>query len=273
MSLRRSGAAGTSADHRPHRVPGLLMPLETHDQLHHPSLVHHHPDGLRRHLLPVLHLLRASRRSGDVDRGWRRPQPQPDPDRADQRAVRSRRSGRSCSSSTTGRTCCRATSASRSSRARASTRSSPTRRPTACGSRSGRSASRSLVGLSIGLYSAIRRYSFTDKLTTVGTAMLSAVPVFVLGFILQYMFAVYPNKHDWPEWMRLANVGHRGATYRGIVVPLLHPDRSRPVAISRPAGDHARVRVDCAGRANDARFDARDARLRLHAHRQGEGAQ
>ena len=64
-----------------------------------------------------------------------------------------------------------------------------------------------VAGLSIGLYSAIRRYSFADKLTTVGTAALSAVPVFVLGFILQYMFAVYPNKHDWPEWMRLRTSG------------------------------------------------------------------
>jgi peptide/nickel transport system permease protein len=62
-------------------------------------------------------------------------------------------------------------------------------------------------GISIGLYSAIRRYSFADKLTTVGTAALSAVPVFVLGFILQYMFAVYPNKHNWPEWMRLRTSG------------------------------------------------------------------
>jgi ABC-type dipeptide/oligopeptide/nickel transport system permease component len=64
-----------------------------------------------------------------------------------------------------------------------------------------------IVGISVGLYSAIRRYSIADKLTTVGTAALSAVPVFVLGFILQYAFAVYPNKHDWPEWMRLRTSG------------------------------------------------------------------
>jgi ABC-type dipeptide/oligopeptide/nickel transport system permease component len=63
------------------------------------------------------------------------------------------------------------------------------------------------VGLSVGLYSAIRRYSLADKLTTVGTAALSAIPVFVLGFILQYMFAVYPNKHNWPEWTRLRTSG------------------------------------------------------------------
>ncbi|HEU5084575.1 MAG TPA: ABC transporter permease [Acidimicrobiales bacterium] len=60
-----------------------------------------------------------------------------------------------------------------------------------------------VVGISVGLVSAIRRYSLIDKLTTVTTAVLSAIPVFVLGFIFQYLFAVYPNKHDWPEWARL----------------------------------------------------------------------
>lgn len=64
-----------------------------------------------------------------------------------------------------------------------------------------------VVGLSVGIYSALRRYSFADKLTTVGTAVLSAVPVFVLGFVLQYFVAVYPNRHGWPEWMRLRTSG------------------------------------------------------------------
>ncbi len=60
-----------------------------------------------------------------------------------------------------------------------------------------------IVGISVGLVSAIRRYSLVDKLTTVGTAMVSAIPVFVLGFIFQYLFAVYPNKAEWPDWARL----------------------------------------------------------------------
>lgn len=60
-----------------------------------------------------------------------------------------------------------------------------------------------VVGISVGLLSAIRRYSLLDRLTTIGTAAMSAVPVFVLGFLLQYAFAVYPNLHDWPEWFRL----------------------------------------------------------------------
>lgn len=60
-----------------------------------------------------------------------------------------------------------------------------------------------IVGIAVGLVSAIRRYSIADKLTTIVTAGASAVPVFVLGFILQYGFAVIPNQRDWPEWLAL----------------------------------------------------------------------
>jgi ABC-type dipeptide/oligopeptide/nickel transport system permease component len=60
-----------------------------------------------------------------------------------------------------------------------------------------------IVGISVGLISALRRYSLSDRVTTIVTAGASAIPVFVLGYVLQYMFAVYPNKHDWPEWARL----------------------------------------------------------------------
>ncbi len=60
-----------------------------------------------------------------------------------------------------------------------------------------------IVGISVGLVSAIRRYSVADRMTTIVTAAASAVPVFVLGFLLQYGFAVLPNKNDWPEWLAL----------------------------------------------------------------------
>jgi oligopeptide transport system permease protein len=63
------------------------------------------------------------------------------------------------------------------------------------------------VGISVGLISALRRYSVWDKLTTIATAAASAVPVFVLGFILQYGFAVFPNKQDFPDWMKLRTQG------------------------------------------------------------------
>lgn len=64
-----------------------------------------------------------------------------------------------------------------------------------------------IVGISVGLVSAIRRYSFSDRMTTIITAAASAIPVFVLGFVLQYLFAVQPNKLGWPEWARLRTSG------------------------------------------------------------------
>lgn len=60
-----------------------------------------------------------------------------------------------------------------------------------------------VAGIGVGLLAALRRYSLADRLTTIVTAGMSAVPVFVLGFLLQYVFAVYPFKHGWPDWARL----------------------------------------------------------------------
>jgi oligopeptide transport system permease protein len=60
-----------------------------------------------------------------------------------------------------------------------------------------------IVGIAVGLVAAIRRYSFTDRATTIITAGASAIPVFVLGFLLQYGFAVIPNLHHWPTWLHL----------------------------------------------------------------------
>lgn len=60
-----------------------------------------------------------------------------------------------------------------------------------------------IVGIAVGLVSALRRYSFSDRLTTIVTAGASAIPVFVLGFLVQFGFAVTPNKQGWPDWMQL----------------------------------------------------------------------
>jgi oligopeptide transport system permease protein len=66
-----------------------------------------------------------------------------------------------------------------------------------------------VVGISVGLLSAIRRYSISDRITTIVTAAASAIPVFVLGFVLQYLFAVLPGPNKWafPEWARLRTSG------------------------------------------------------------------
>ena len=59
-----------------------------------------------------------------------------------------------------------------------------------------------VIGITVGLISAVKRYSIADSITTVGTAAASAVPVFVLGFLLQRWLAVTPFQNDWPEWAR-----------------------------------------------------------------------
>jgi ABC-type dipeptide/oligopeptide/nickel transport system permease component len=64
-----------------------------------------------------------------------------------------------------------------------------------------------IVGIPVGLLSAIRRYSISDRFTTILTAAASAIPVFVLGFVLQWLFAVQPNKLGWPEWAALRTQG------------------------------------------------------------------
>lgn len=76
-----------------------------------------------------------------------------------------------------------------------------------------------LFGISIGVWSAIRRYSLSDKLTTIGTAAASAIPVFVLGFILQYLFAVVPEKRGWPDWMHLRTQGLGPNTWTLFFIP------------------------------------------------------
>jgi peptide/nickel transport system permease protein len=66
-----------------------------------------------------------------------------------------------------------------------------------------------VVGLAVGLVSAIRRYSLIDRLTTFTTAGAAAIPAFVLGFVLQYVFAVLPGPRYWalPEWAQLKTSG------------------------------------------------------------------
>jgi len=91
-----------------------------------------------------------------------------------------------------------------------------------------------VVGISVGLVSAIRRYSISDKLTTIATAAASAIPVFVLGYFLQYWFAVLPgpNKWDLPQWAQLKTQGRgddswllffipTGDTWRHLVLPAI----------------------------------------------------
>lgn len=77
-----------------------------------------------------------------------------------------------------------------------------------------------LIGITAGVVSAVRRYSFTDALTTVSTAAVSAVPVFVLGYLLQNMFGVFPFQHGWPDFLRLPVQGIGPNDWRLFVIPV-----------------------------------------------------
>ena len=76
-----------------------------------------------------------------------------------------------------------------------------------------------IVGITVGLVAALRRYSWSDKITTIVTAGMSAIPVFVLGFLLQYLTAVQPNKLDWPEWARFRTQGLGPDTWAFFFIP------------------------------------------------------
>jgi peptide/nickel transport system permease protein len=76
-----------------------------------------------------------------------------------------------------------------------------------------------VVGISVGLVSAIRRYSIGDRFATIVTAAASAIPVFVLGLVLQWVFAVQPNKLDWPELARLRTSGIGPDTWTFFFIP------------------------------------------------------
>lgn len=74
-------------------------------------------------------------------------------------------------------------------------------------------------GIGAGVLSAVRRYSFLDGLTTVSTAAVSALPVFVLGYVFQLVFGVYTGQHGWPAWARLPVQGIGPDTWALGVIP------------------------------------------------------
>ncbi|MFM7069479.1 MAG: ABC transporter permease [Actinomycetes bacterium] len=64
-----------------------------------------------------------------------------------------------------------------------------------------------VVGLSVGIYSAVRKYSFLDSFVTIGTAAMGAVPVFVLGYLLQQALGVFPAKQGWSLRLPVQGIG------------------------------------------------------------------
>lgn len=59
------------------------------------------------------------------------------------------------------------------------------------------------VGVSVGVVAAVRRYSTVDYVSSFVAVALTGIPVFVLGLILQLIFAVKANDWNFPRWARL----------------------------------------------------------------------
>lgn len=63
------------------------------------------------------------------------------------------------------------------------------------------------IGIGSGMLSARRRNSIADSATTTAAVVASAVPVFVLGFLIKQVTGVYAFEHDWPAWARFPSLG------------------------------------------------------------------
>ena len=62
-----------------------------------------------------------------------------------------------------------------------------------------------IIGIGGGVLSARRRNSLSDWITTMSAVILSAVPVFVLGYLLKQLTGAYAFQHD--SWFQLPTQG------------------------------------------------------------------
>ncbi len=64
-----------------------------------------------------------------------------------------------------------------------------------------------VAGIGSGMLSARKRNSIGDYLTTITAVIASAIPVFVLAYLLKQVTGVYAFEHDWPAWARFPPLG------------------------------------------------------------------
>ncbi|MFN8018465.1 MAG: ABC transporter permease [Acidimicrobiales bacterium] len=65
-----------------------------------------------------------------------------------------------------------------------------------------------VIGISSGALSARKRNSIGDYVTTIAAVVASAIPVFVLAFMIKQITGVYAYKHGWPEWATFPTIGY-----------------------------------------------------------------
>ena len=66
----------------------------------------------------------------------------------------------------------------------------------------------SVVGISAGALSARKRNSAGDYVTTISAVVLSAIPVFVLAYLIKQVTGVYAYQHAWPSWATFPTIGY-----------------------------------------------------------------
>lgn len=63
------------------------------------------------------------------------------------------------------------------------------------------------LGIGSGMLSARKRNSIADYVTTIAAVVASAIPVFVLAFMLRQLTGVYAFQNDWPAWATFPTIG------------------------------------------------------------------
>lgn len=70
-----------------------------------------------------------------------------------------------------------------------------------------------VLGIGAGMLSARKRNSLGDYATTISAVVLSAIPVFVLAFLIRQFTGVYGFQHDLPAWIRFPTRGYGPDTW------------------------------------------------------------
>jgi ABC-type dipeptide/oligopeptide/nickel transport system permease component len=78
----------------------------------------------------------------------------------------------------------------------------------------------SAVGISAGALSARKRNSAGDWITTITAVVLSAIPVFVLAYLIKQVTGVYAYLHDWPSWASFPTIGYGPDEYVLGLIPV-----------------------------------------------------
>lgn len=65
-----------------------------------------------------------------------------------------------------------------------------------------------IVGVGFGMIAARKRNSLSDYATTIFAVVMSAIPVFVLAYLIKQVTGVTAYKQGWPAWMQFPQIGY-----------------------------------------------------------------